>query len=89
MSNNTENLIELAQKSGIDIDEIVHSVNVADIIGEIAFVYETDNMSPERLAELIEVGKKGCETIDWSNPICYALDTFNETDDTYREGGVN
>lgn len=88
MSNNTENLTELAQKSGIDVDEVVYSVNVADIIEEIAFVYETDDISPERLAELIEVGKKGCEAIDWSNPICHALDAFNETDDTYREGGV-
>lgn len=74
-------LMEIANKAGINVNEIVFSVNVADIIGEIAFAVGTSDITPEKLKELIEVGKIGCEPIDWANSVYFALQAFLEIKD--------
>lgn len=74
-------LMEIAKKAGIDVEEIVFSVNVSDIIGEIAFAIEEYNITPDKLKELIEVGKIGCESIDWANSVYFAIQAFLEIKD--------
>ncbi len=79
--NNTEKLMKLAREAGINVEEIVYRVSVEDIISQIDFIFETDDMTPERLSDLIKIGKRGCENIDWASPICYALEEADESED--------
>lgn len=82
MSNNYTNLIEKAKKAGIDVDEIVFSVNIADIIGEISATHHAEDISIKKLKELIATGIHGTDQIAWSIPVYEAINneaiTINE-----------
>lgn len=69
MSNNYDDLIERVTDLGIDIDEPVFILTIADIIGELVYLFDPDNLSNEQLLELIDRGKKGTNLIKWCSPI--------------------
>jgi len=83
MSDNYSKLKEKAIKAGIDIDLIVFSVNVADIIYEISAIHYSDDISVEKLIELISIGKDGADRIEWNMPIYEAIN--NEAISIYEE----
>lgn len=81
-------LMGIAKKAGIDVEEIIFSVNVSDIIGEIAFACEGSDITSDKLKKLIEVGKIGCEVINWANTIHLSILEFLEIKDEL-EGDEN
>ncbi len=74
MSNNYDKLIGKAVKAGIDIDKVVYSINVADIIQEISGLLEDNaELNEDELIDLIGIGECGSEYIAWSEPIVQSI----------------
>ncbi len=78
----TQRLIVKAKEMGIDTDEVVYSVCIGDVIDTIAETL-VDNFGIDieyvaaHLKEIVEIGIRGCEYIDWSRPIeDYLKDNF-------------
>ena len=78
MSAITWSLIKKAKEWGIDTDKVVYSVCIGDIIEIIAESSVVLDLIPgaitkEKLEELIDIGAKGSENIDWYTAIETAI----------------
>ncbi len=72
-----EVLIEKAKEQGIDPDEVVYSICIADILECIAEYYEEDCLKfpLDKIKALIEKGVKRLDWLAWNETITLALES--------------
>lgn len=72
----TQRLIKRLKDCGVNTDEVIYSLCVGDIVECVAEVYgeEVLNLTDEELKEIVDMGVKSTEHIDWCSPIEYSLE---------------